>query len=330
MIDESLRMMRPSRRLPWLACWPVVCCLALNGCASNAPQTANEPSSYPPWVCGLSHNKDRWQCQREGEEPSAGEREGATLADGQPAPSATPSAAEVREPASVNTAQADPATGPATVVAKPATAQPEPALADSEPEAADPKPDPSPPSTELPPDEDNDAPLAAAGELADSNNEAPAPAPQVSSSEWSPRSASTGRADEESLQPGSARGHPSHEKSLQPGSARGMPSHEGSQLMDLPPDYFAIQAGAFPNPEALHQHITQYGIEPAYRVRLASNDRLFHVLILQIHDSRRAAEAAVANLPQPLNSLDLWIRSVGSLQNAVRAGDALADGRHAP
>ncbi|MYH15421.1 MAG: hypothetical protein F4149_09625 [Gammaproteobacteria bacterium] len=100
--------------------------------------------------------------------------------------------------------------------------------------------------------------------------------------------------------------------------------------MALPPDYFAIQAGAFPNPEALHEHITQYGIEPAYRVRLASNDRLFHVLILQVHDSRRAAEAALANLPQPLNGMDLWIRSVGSLQNAVRAGDALADERHTP
>ena len=94
--------------------------------------------------------------------------------------------------------------------------------------------------------------------------------------------------------------------------------------MALPPDYFAIQAGAFPNPEALHEHITQYGIEPAYRVRLASNNRLFHVLILQVHDSRRAAEAALANLPQPLNGMDLWIRSVGSLQNAVRAGKALA------
>ena len=100
--------------------------------------------------------------------------------------------------------------------------------------------------------------------------------------------------------------------------------------MALPPDYFAIQAGAFPNAEALQRHTLQYGIEPAYRVRLASNNRLFHVLILQVHDSQRAAEAALANLPQPLNEMDLWIRSVGSLQNAVRAGDALVDDQRTP
>ena len=100
--------------------------------------------------------------------------------------------------------------------------------------------------------------------------------------------------------------------------------------MALPPDHFAIQAGAFPNAEALQRHSRQYGIKPAYRVRLASNNRLFHVLILQVHDSQRAAAAALANLPQPLNGMDLWIRSVGSLQNAVRAGDALVNEQRPP
>ena len=105
---------------------------------------------------------------------------------------------------------------------------------------------------------------------------------------------------------------------------------EKNALMALPPNHFAIQAGAFPTADALQKHTLQYGIEPAYRVRLASSDRLFHVLILQVHDSRRAAEAALTNLPQPLNDMDLWIRSVGSLQNAVRAGDALASEQRTP
>lgn len=109
-----------------------------------------------------------------------------------------------------------------------------------------------------------------------------------------------------------------------------MPADEVSALMALPPDHFAIQAGAFPNADALHRHARRYGIEPAYRVRLASSNRLFHVLILQVHDSQRAAEAALANLPQPLNGMELWIRSVGSLQNAVRAGDALASEQRPP
>ena len=93
--------------------------------------------------------------------------------------------------------------------------------------------------------------------------------------------------------------------------------------MVLPPDHFAIQAGAFPNPESLQAHMTKHGIEPAYRVRLASNNRLFHVLILQVYESRHAAETALASLPESLDGPDVWIRSVRSLQDAVRAADAI-------
>lgn len=226
----------------------------MSGCASKAPQEANEPSSYPPWVCGLSHNKDRWQCQREGKEPAPPAAQPADA--GQAAP---PADADQAVPA--KTAQASPAVEPATAQASPAA---DPATAQAEPESP-------PPPTE--PAVDSDAePSAAADALPE----------------------------------------------------------EVNSLMALPPDYFAIQAGAFPNAEALQRHTLQYGIEPAYRVRLASNNRLFHVLILQVHDSQRAAEAALANLPQPLNEMDLWIRSVGSLQNAVRAGDALASDQRPP
>lgn len=215
----------------------------MSGCASKAPQEANEPSSYPPWVCGLSHNKDRWQCQREGKEPAPPAAQPADA--GQAAP---PADADQAVPA--KTAQASPAADPAT--------------AQAEPESP-------PPPTE--PAVDSDAePSAAADALPE----------------------------------------------------------EVNSLMALPPDYFAIQAGAFPNAEALQRHSLEYGIEPAYRVRLASNNRLFHVLILQVHDSQRAAEAALANLPQPLNDMDLWIRSVGSLQNSVRAGDALVNEQRPP
>ncbi len=258
MIDVCWRKIRSRLRPPSLACWPVICCLAISGCASKVPQAANGPSSYPPWVCGLSHNKNRWQCQREGEEP---------------APSVAPST-EGPKSAPAKTPHPAPATDSATAVAKP---------------------EPAPPPTESAPDGDNAAPRAASDAPPESADKASAPARQ------GPLAASSQR------------------------SASNRPADEGGKLMALHPDYFAIQAGAFPNAEALRSHALQYGIEPAYRVRLASQNRLFHVLILQVHESRRAAEAALANLPQPLSGMDLWIRSVGSLQNAVRAGDALAN-----
>ena len=227
MISVCWQKIHLPKRSPWLACWPVICCLALSGCASKAPERADEPSSYPPWVCGLSHNQDRWQCLRKGE------------------------------------AQA-PSAAPAT--------SPQPA-----------------------PDGEDAAPQAAADASAEPADQASAPAWQAPSATEPKR---TAFAD---------------------------PAEEKNKLMALPPDYFAIQAGAFPSADALQRHTLQYGIEPAYRARLASEGRLFHVLILQVYDSRRAAEVALANLPQPLNGMDLWIRSTGSLQNAVRAGDALAN-----
>jgi len=251
MINERLRESRRVRLLPRLACWPVICGLALSGCAANAPRTANEPSSYPPWVCGLSHNKDRWQCQREADEP---------------APTAAPSA-QAGKPALARTPPPDPATAPETA----AGTQPEPA-----------------------PEEGDDTPAAAAEEPRKAAGQTVAPTAQAASAVAPQPSASTDRAAAE------------------------------SPLMALPPNHFAIQAGAFANREALREHIAQHDIKPAYVVSLASKNRLLHVVVLQVHDSRRAAEAAMANLSQPLNGMQLWIRSVGSLQNAIRAGDALA------
>lgn len=224
MIDVCRRKTPSSNPLPKLAWWPVIGCLMMSGCASKTPEAANEPSSYPPWVCGLSHNKDRWQCQREGEEPA-----------------------------------------------------------------------PSPPAAEPAPSGDDSPPPAAADTAPEPADEASAPAWQAPSAAAPQSNAATGSADQK------------------------------SKLMALPPDYFAIQAGAFSSAEALHQHTVQYGIEPAYRVRLAGGGRPFHALILQVYDSRAAAEAAVADLPQPLNDMDLWIRSIGSVQDAVRAADALAN-----
>ena len=182
----------------------------------------------------------------------------------------------------------------------------------ADPATAQAKPETSPPPTEPVPDGDAEPSVAA-----DAPTE-PVPAGDVARSVAA--DAPPESADEAS--------EPARQAPLaatpQSGASK-VPADEKGALMDLPPDYFAIQAGAFPNADALHRHARKYGIEPAYRVRLASNNRLFHVLILQVHDSQRAAEAALANLPQPLNDMDLWIRSVGSLQNAVRAGDALGN-----
>ena len=274
MIDVCWRKFRALQLPSWLACWLVLCCLALNGCAAKGPQADNAPSSYPPWVCGLSHNQDRWQCQRD--EDEEGEEEGEGDRGGEEAEPSSAAPAKAGEPAPAKAPEPKPATGPATADAE---TKPPPAPTEHSPNGG---PVPSPAA--------DDAPSASAD--------------TVSAAAWQGPSA-----------PASQR------------EALTDPADEKNKLMELPADYFAIQAGAFSTVEALHRHRLQYGIEPAYQAQVGRDGQLFHVLILQVYDSRPAAEAALANLPQPLNGMDLWIRPVGSLQNAVRAGDALADER---
>lgn len=95
-------------------------------------------------------------------------------------------------------------------------------------------------------------------------------------------------------------------------------------LIDLPPDYFAVQLFAVSNKEALEKFVRDKNIPGLSATRIAYGDQLFFVLLLGIYSDESAARIAAANMPSALNDLTPWVRRLGSLQDAMRLGDDLA------
>jgi len=95
-------------------------------------------------------------------------------------------------------------------------------------------------------------------------------------------------------------------------------------LIDLPPDYFAVQLFAVSNKEALEKFVRDKNVPGLSATRIAYGDQLFFVLLLGIYSDESAARIAAANMPSALNDLTPWVRRLGSLQDAMRLGDDLA------
>ncbi len=67
-------------------------------------------------------------------------------------------------------------------------------------------------------------------------------------------------------------------------------------------------------------------LEGTRSARIERDGRLYYVLLLGVYATRELAEQAALTLPAPLASGEPWIRSLGSLQNAMRRANALAGG----
>jgi septal ring-binding cell division protein DamX len=51
--------------------------------------------------------------------------------------------------------------------------------------------------------------------------------------------------------------------------------------------------------------------------RVAQGGKLRYVLLLGIYETREPADEATKGLPPPLDELDVWMRSMASLQRAI-------------
>ena len=95
-------------------------------------------------------------------------------------------------------------------------------------------------------------------------------------------------------------------------------------LIDLPPNYFAVQLFAVSSKAALEKFVREKNIPGLSATRIAHRDRLFFVLILGIYADENAARTAAANMPVALTHLTPWVRRLGSLQAAMLRGDDIA------
>lgn len=97
------------------------------------------------------------------------------------------------------------------------------------------------------------------------------------------------------------------------------------RMLDLPAEYFAVQLLASASKENLERFASETRIEGLAAARIAADERLLYILLLGIYTSRDAAERAAASVPQEtLGDVTPWVRSLGSLQRAMLAGDELA------
>ena len=92
-------------------------------------------------------------------------------------------------------------------------------------------------------------------------------------------------------------------------------------ILDLPDDFFAVQLVAVSSKEALETYANTHQLSGMSAARVYANGQLYFVLLLGVYETRERAEQAIASLQGPLAELEPWIRSVGSLQDAMVAAD---------
>ncbi|MEZ5559074.1 MAG: SPOR domain-containing protein [Pseudomonadales bacterium] len=98
-------------------------------------------------------------------------------------------------------------------------------------------------------------------------------------------------------------------------------------LTDLPGDFYAVQLLAMSSKEALERFVAGQSLQGLSAARVVRDGRFFYVLLLGIYETRERAQQASRDLPPPFDRSEPWVRRLSSLQDAMRAADALAGSR---
>lgn len=93
---------------------------------------------------------------------------------------------------------------------------------------------------------------------------------------------------------------------------------ERQPVLQWPAGHYAVQLIALESEQAVADLANRLATPGLLRVRVDSGGRLFHVLLVGPYADRLDAEAAGAGLVRRMPSLEPWVRSVGTLQAAVR------------
>ena len=103
----------------------------------------------------------------------------------------------------------------------------------------------------------------------------------------------------------------------------GRDNFEAEEIMELPADHWTVQIIALRDEANLKQYAAQQDLEHLPTARIGSGGQLYHVLLLGFYATRDSAEQAVAEAPPLTGGGDFYIRSLGSLQNAIAAGNEM-------
>jgi len=96
-----------------------------------------------------------------------------------------------------------------------------------------------------------------------------------------------------------------------------------TSLLELPPGFWVAQLMAVSSKEFLESYAEEHNLRGLSAARIASGERLFFVLILGIYETKANAERAISNLPPPYTKYKPLLRTLGSLQDAMRKADQI-------
>lgn len=88
-------------------------------------------------------------------------------------------------------------------------------------------------------------------------------------------------------------------------------------IMDLNPDFFAVQLLAMDTVEEMEAFVTSNNLVGMSAAEVEKDGQVFYVLILGIYETFAIAQEASTDLPPPLETVDVWIRPLGDLQQAM-------------
>lgn len=96
-----------------------------------------------------------------------------------------------------------------------------------------------------------------------------------------------------------------------------------TSLLDLPGEFWVAQIMAVSSKEFLEAYAEEHNLRGLSAARIASGDRLFFVLILGIYETKDRAEQAISNMPPPYHKYKPLLRTLASLQQAMRKADQM-------
>ena len=99
---------------------------------------------------------------------------------------------------------------------------------------------------------------------------------------------------------------------------------EPTSLLQLPGEYWVAQLMAVSSKQFLEEYAQANQLRGLSAARVASGDRLFYILILGIYENRALAERAISDLPPPYDTYSPFLRSLKSLQEAMKQADRIA------
>jgi len=97
-----------------------------------------------------------------------------------------------------------------------------------------------------------------------------------------------------------------------------------TSLLDLPGEFWVAQIMAVSSKEFLEAYAEEHNLRGLSAARIASGDRLFFVLILGLYETKDLAEQAITDMPPPYHKYKPLLRTLASLQQAMRKADAMA------